>query len=204
MVKLKELMAERVRPKGVCIPMHKHEYYEFVYFINGKGTTSFNNKQSPFYSNVAFLYAPETPHDEIYYETGASIVLRFYVTDENISLDNQIIQDDNLIIYGLLQNILEEYKTKQSHWQTVMNNTIFELLVYIIRQTVDKTKRIDNIGNVISHINGNFVSKLNIKELAETIGYSVEHFRYLFKKFTGFSPKEYILNKRLEKAVNML
>ncbi len=48
------------------------------------------------------------------------------------------------------------------------------------------------------------MSKIDLTELARSTGYCDDHFRIVFKKKTGLSPKEYILEARLNAAKKML
>lgn len=62
----------------------------------------------------------------------------------------------------------------------------------------------DMIREVIFYINQNIFEKLSVGELAKMQHLSEKHFRFLFTKQTGLSPKQYILNAKLNKAAFML
>lgn len=55
-----------------------------------------------------------------------------------------------------------------------------------------------------SYIDSNFKSHLSIEEIAKECGLSEYHFHRLFKSVYGNSPYQYILNKRLNLALEKL
>lgn len=60
------------------------------------------------------------------------------------------------------------------------------------------------LAEIKKYINLNIDNDLKLSELAQNFNYCEKHIRNLFKKHTGFAPKEYINNAKLEKAANLL
>lgn len=60
------------------------------------------------------------------------------------------------------------------------------------------------IEPAISFIHVNYSSSIYVKELSQKCGYSTYHFTRIFKRLTGFSPNEYIIKVRIEKAKELL
>lgn len=60
------------------------------------------------------------------------------------------------------------------------------------------------IRNAISYISENYASNIKINELADYIGVNRSYLASSFKKATGYSPKEYLLSLRMEKAKLLL
>ncbi|MBO3462689.1 AraC family transcriptional regulator [Aetokthonos hydrillicola Thurmond2011] len=54
------------------------------------------------------------------------------------------------------------------------------------------------------YINENLEKDLTLNELSAVVGMSMYHFSRLFKQSTGFSPHQYVLNCRIEKAKRLL
>ena len=48
------------------------------------------------------------------------------------------------------------------------------------------------IQNVFSYITDNIDKKISLQELADISGYSLSHFKYIFKEYFGITPAEYI------------
>ena len=49
-----------------------------------------------------------------------------------------------------------------------------------------------------------FNEKISLQKYAEQLNISYDYFRHKFKSITGVSPQEYIVNKRLEAALNLI
>ena len=62
----------------------------------------------------------------------------------------------------------------------------------------------DMAERIITYINENFAQDVSIPELAEQAGLSQYHFIRTFKKETGFTPHEYLVNTRLATARYLL
>jgi AraC family transcriptional regulator len=60
------------------------------------------------------------------------------------------------------------------------------------------------LRQVIEYIHENVEKNLTLTELAIVAGMSMYHFSRVFKESTGFSPHQYILNCRIEKAKRLL
>jgi AraC family transcriptional regulator len=60
------------------------------------------------------------------------------------------------------------------------------------------------LRQAIEYINDNLETDLTLAELTAVLGMSMYHFSRLFKRSTGFSPHQYIMNCRIEKAKTLL
>ena len=57
---------------------------------------------------------------------------------------------------------------------------------------------------IYKYIDENFIQDIDIQTLAEMSGYSYDYFRHLFKEESGVSPKNYIIDKRINFAKKLL
>jgi len=60
------------------------------------------------------------------------------------------------------------------------------------------------VKKAIEYITDNYQSSLTLSEIANVTHYSPYHFLRLFKHYTGVTPFEYLLNLRIQKAMDML
>ena len=60
------------------------------------------------------------------------------------------------------------------------------------------------LKRVLEYIEVNLSSDIHLNDLAETAGLSAFHFARLFKQSTGVSPHQYLLQRRLERAKELL
>lgn len=60
------------------------------------------------------------------------------------------------------------------------------------------------LRQVFDYIEDNLAENISLDDLAEVIGLSVSHFKVLFREATGFSPHQYLIRRRVERARNLL
>lgn len=56
------------------------------------------------------------------------------------------------------------------------------------------------IQNVLSYISCNLDKKITLQEIADVSGYSLSHFKYIFKEYLGITPAEYISLQKINQA----
>lgn len=60
------------------------------------------------------------------------------------------------------------------------------------------------IEAILNYIDNNFDKNLTISELAQKHDMDSKHFSYIFQKYVGISPKQFIVNYRINKAKKLL
>lgn len=60
------------------------------------------------------------------------------------------------------------------------------------------------IDKAVPYIKKNYARNVTVAELAALTGYSVSHFRRLFVKKYGVSPREFLYNYKVQKAKELL
>ena len=73
-----------------------------------------------------------------------------------------------------------------------------------LTKSSDDMEKSPHIRKAITYINDNYASKIKINELADHVGVNRSYLASSFKKATGYSPKEYLLSLRMEKAKSLL
>lgn len=98
-------------------------------------------------------------------------------------------------------------------FQTNSNKSIFEVssMVYQILMKLDRPvtsarlrKNSDSINQTLNYIHTHLNEKLTLHELAEMAGLSDYYFSHLFKEMTGFAPRNYIVEARLDQVKKLL
>lgn len=228
MIKLKYIWINSYK-RIVKVNYHIHRCYEIVYYIDANGHSDYydkteiesdintdnisyvNNLESlnknslEFVNNSLIFFPKNIIHNEIHTRPANVIAIGFdIIDDDKFSLTPKLILDNKLAFYRTFQTIASEYLNKYKHFDLMIESLIGKLLIEITRKDNDVLKRTNPLLFAKSYINEYFSTDINLDELAQTSGYSSEHFRFLFKNYTGLSPKAYILEKRLEYAKELL
>ena len=110
-------------------------------------------------------------------------------------------------LYSEIQSIFSElYERSESvSFDTALEITgllyrFFSLL--FVNQNISQKQ--DLIGTAKKIIDYNYNTDLCVSDLSESLGVSFAHFSRLFRQTLGVSPKQYIVNRRIERAKYLL
>ncbi|MBU0477351.1 AraC family transcriptional regulator [bacterium] len=113
----------------------------------------------------------------------------------------------------IISNMTYEWENKKLHYREAIVSLLLELFIIIHRSSSSGTgtdERIKStaqdriISKVISYIDKNYQKPLDLATLGEHVFRSPYHLSHIFKDVTGFNFKEYLINKRIMKAKNLL
>lgn len=113
------------------------------------------------------------------------------------------------LIHQLFKELFNKKKNNNIYFDIAAMSCLMQVTSDLLynRTTVgqdDRNLHFKSIEAVISFIEINFDKNIAIAKLAEIAGYSQFHFSRIFKEYTGFSPADYIIKTRIEKAKNFL
>lgn len=229
MIKLKYIFLREYKNANLFIQQHMHDCFEFVYYLNANGqcnlikndivhpeikelnifySNSFNygnNYQFDFSPNSYSIIEPFTIHSEQHRQKANLIAFGFYL-DDKISNDVKSFfsADKHNAILPFIDQIINEYKNKFYNYENVICSTIMQLLTTIIRKNKNQLNTNDEIADVKNYIDEYFTTDISIADLAKLSCYSEDHFSLKFKSIYHTSPKNYIIDKRMELAKKLI
>lgn len=107
-----------------------------------------------------------------------------------------------------LEQLLNLYNNPELNrdWQvsTCIDNMLNHLMKLSFKQTAQRTSMPENIRYLIKYMNSNFTKDLSLDFLAGFCSVNKYHLSREFKKYTGFSPNDYLITLRIEQAKLML
>lgn len=115
---------------------------------------------------------------------------------------------DSQHIKKLILRIIQNMSDDEPSSEVNISLDIYKILVNFMKQqnlTYKREKNYeDDIQEVKEYISNHLNEDLNVKVLAQTVHMSASHFSRIFKQQTGYSPYDYILVLRLNKAKDLL
>lgn len=122
-------------------------------------------------------------------------------------LGNAFVIPDAFRIVTKLELMLDCFRdgriVKEPLFSKYLNDILTSFMLFSPADTVGKSYA-DIAEESISFINENFAEDISIDELATRAGVSPFHYIRIFKKHTGFTPHEYIINTRMTAAKYLL
>jgi len=190
--------------KSKYIPPHSHSFWEFIQYLDISGTTTIGDEIYDFSPNSISIIPPNTVHDERNNCEGKIIAVGFEYDGVFIEKAKTMLADPYIL--NLTKKMISEHLSKKSYYKTLLECYMSDIIIHLLR---NEDVVIDNspsslIQDAISYIDEYFMTDIDFDSLAQSVGYSLDHFRLLFKKETGISPKKYILNKRLSLAQELI
>lgn len=193
---------------GSYVDFHKHSCYELVYYVSGNGTMNLNGQTLVYEPGTMTMTRPNFMHDERHETTTEVIFLGFVYDDFPVALQNGLVSDtDDKEIHGLMLRMKEELLAQRSHYAPRVDLMLNEIVLLLGRQSegaVADELRPERLFYARRYLDENFTQPVQLRTLAELSGYSEDHFRHLFKEQTGLPPSQYILQKRLKAARDLL
>lgn len=185
---------------------HSHPCYELVYYCEGEGSVSFSKKEYRFRKDMFMVCSPEVKHIERGAKGTKVLYIGFELYGDNITLPDGLFEEEKYGVKEYLEKIY--YETK--HWTTFSYQLINLFCTIIAIKLVNRSdigkemEVIRNFDNIIGYISANYREDIHVKKLAEMSGYSYDHFRKLFAKQFHISVNDFILQKRIDAANDML
>lgn len=109
--------------------------------------------------------------------------------------------------------IVETYQQQPFGYEWKIKSNLFSILAEIIankafqvhnEQTVMNNEKLERFQKSISFIQEHYDSQINVEDLAEVAGISVDHFYKIFKQISGETPITYVNRHRTRLAANLL
>lgn len=207
---------------GHRVGPNRRKCYVLHVVIEGKGIYETKDKVYHLQKGDAFLIYPG---QECYYEADEEnpwsyIWVGFVgmkgeecMIHSGFSKKNQVKKVANLSqLYTLVNSMLEAHDLTYANElkrNGLLSFFLAQLMEEYSKQVSEVQVKCSNTGsgyvkNAIACIAKNYTQKIRIHELADSIGINRSYLTSSFKKATGCSPQEYLLNLRMEKAKSLL
>lgn len=194
--------------------------FHLVYNQSGTMKVRLNQTEHTVGSGAVFIYKPE---EEQYYgqnkrdEAISAFWIHFTGYGVPALLQKAGLWERNLISPGvhreipaLFELIINELAEKQINHEALAAAFFQELLFILSRKLaiLEQQKKMNNrdreIHRSLSYIHANYADKITVKQLAEQMGLRPNRYSSVFKQYTGYSPQQYLINYRMDKAMELL
>ena len=212
---------------------HSHDFVEIAYVAKGNGTHVVNEKKYNVSEGDIFLINYDTKHafttkeeplilyncifTPSYFDPMLNKSHNFFDITKHFLIGDLYANFPTDCIFASarggeaqhIQNIYDrlfyEFDKKQLGYRDIMRGYIIELLVIICRLNLNvDSGRTQKMLEIIEHINVHYMEKICAEDLAVITGFSVSHFRRVFKSLTGTPLNLYVQTVRIQEACKLL
>lgn len=199
---------------GYRLSRESYDNYLLMYIEDGQMTLEYEGRTILVKKNCFVLLDCRKKH--IYHTSGNCTCLwchfdglcaAGYYANILAHLDNPIRLSNPLPVVGKLELILDTFSEGRPVREALMNKYLTDILTAFLLHTPRQAGSSSYAGmaeEIISYINEHFSENITIERLAGIAGMSPYHFIRVFRKETGFTPHEYLVNTRLLTARYLL
>jgi len=194
-----------VRDAQSYIGLHAHSGYELVYYRTGRGKTRIDKTEYEYRPGTFAIIQPGVKHDE-FRETDTDVrFFVFFYDNQPVRLANGLYEDrSGGRLPALLDRLASELRGQAPYYDFLIRSILIEFLVEVGRMVSPKDVAASEPGGKLlyakSFIEQYCGESLDLPGLARTLGYSYDYFRHRFKEKIGYSPMQYAVRKRLDRA----
>lgn len=113
-------------------------------------------------------------------------------------------QDSNVLIGRTIYNMVEFYNHDSIETMIQSSMRIYQILEYLLTPNKFKIQNETPIDKTIHYIKNNIGKNIDLEQLSSLANMSPYYYAHCFKQQTGFSPIEYVINTRMDKAKILL
>ncbi|NBK99831.1 MAG: AraC family transcriptional regulator [Erysipelotrichia bacterium] len=198
---------------------HTHHFTELFYVMRGKGSFLVEDEKFDVKEDDLIVVNPNVAHAEVsvpdtpleYIVLGIS-GLQFLSEENNelydYSVHNYYEYKHEILFY--LRTLVEEIKNEDENYEAITQNLLEILILNILRRTKKKiqikaTKKVTKECRFIEqYINDHFAEDITLQKLSELTYLNKYYIVHVFKKYKGLSPINYLIERRMEEAKNLL
>ena len=176
-------------------------YSALAYRVRGSGQFTIGDQH--FTANEGdILYLPAGIGYEVDYTDGEIIVIHFSYCNYDSQPENYAFSNTDHF-YHLFQNILQAWEQQTSIYE--INAMVYQLLNTMRHSKTHGAVQDEALSLCLALLNTHFANpNLSISNICHTAGISEPTLRRKFQSIFNTSPKQYLLNLRLTKAIKLL
>lgn len=198
---------------------HSHHFTELFYVTRGRGKFLVNNTKFDVQEHDMIIVNPNVSHTELgipdvpleYIALGIN-GLQFTSHDDNIPYDYSLhhFEEYNEEISFYLKTLLTEVQRKEESFNLICQNLLEILILNLVRHTKKKisiasVKKITKECRFVEqYLDEHFKEDITLETLSNLTYLNKYYLVHAFKSYKGISPINYLIEKRITEAKNLL
>lgn len=207
--------------------LHSHPFSELFYVVHGSGSFIAEGTEFPVGKNDMVIINPHIQHTEKSLRTSPLDYIVLGIDGLSFTFDNIASAQEgismqtasgsvykynmqNSNVYAYLNIMLEEISQKKENYETVCQNLLEVLLICMLRNDnlsiIQKNNHLLNreCTQIKNYLDANYAENITLDTLASLTHMNKYYMAHAFTKYTGLSPINYLLQKRIQEGKSLL
>lgn len=146
-------------------------------------------------------------HCQQFQELAQSYLIKFDYRNLDTRPTGKIFHDADGSVGRKFQSLSKEYNEKNAGHQEMMRCLLIEILIETMRKVhrpASSPQRSPLVQHIIGQVQENFMERLSLQEMAQSLCYSLAYVSKRFKQETGTTFQEYLQSVRVQEACRLL
>lgn len=199
--------------------LHTHYFTELFYVMHGTGKFQVANHVFSVKENDFVIINPNVEHAETSLNSRPLEYIVLAIEDLSFPFGFEGAEDSYRVcnyssyrreIEFYLQALLKEITLKETNYEIVCQNLLEVLIIEMVRHTnyslsISPSRKINKeCGTVKRYIDANYKQGITLDMLSEISHMSKYYLIHSFQNFTGLSPINYLISKRIDESKALL
>ena len=200
------------RPRG-------RKDFQLLYIAAGKAHFHFGDEEKIVTAGHMVLYRPKEPQKYEYYGEDQTEVYWVHFTGGNVTnlLRSYGLTEDKKVFYcgsgleyqNIFRTMIYELQMCKDSYPEMLEMYLRQIFIMLQRyfkssSKTDNSRVVEEIDKATEYFNAHYNEDISIEEYAENNHVSISWFIRNFKQYTGSTPMQYILSKRIYNAEILL
>ncbi len=183
-------------------PLHRHPYWEVMYYLSGVGHLATQNASIPFSPGTIIIVPPKYIHGSVSRDGFVNISIGGDF-GHLFMFDSIIVQQDNDALNGeRLSKLIFDNRSADAEYLSALCNAYAH---FLLKNAVYEKKINREISKITDEITKNFFDpSFDVTDLLIKSGYAEDYIRTEFKKTVALSPIDFLSKTRIEHAKKLL
>jgi len=186
------------------MPLHKHDLWEVVYYSAGSGFVQIQKEIVPFETGDIFILPPNLEHSDWSEEGFQNIHFEFKQSPLSGDTYYTFRDNSNQAVLHIMCQMYDIYIQQNSNWENIIN-LLYELFfqyMYALSESPKNNAYVEHIRHaIISNISD---PQFSLQTVFNDLHLSPNYARDLFKENVGCTPLQFLTEKRLDYARQLL
>lgn len=183
---------------------HAHESWELIYCTSGKGEICFKDRTFTYYKDSLVIIPPMTTHSN--WSDSGFTNIHVNIVDSTLNFKEPVILSCNS--NDFLRQAFEAafyYYSNNGIGRTTLLPVYGQLIAASAHMLASDIAHSEVVQQIINDILKNYPdADYDLNAYLQSLPFSFEYLKKMFKNEVGMTPRQYLTDKRLENAANNL